>query len=105
MLAEHKATSRFAELAATFAVPDQAIGLPFQFFWRIDLNCSSAREQMIHRVLKIPHARPKRDRRTVARRLDHVLTAPRCETAADERDVGQAPDGGELSEGVDEEDG
>jgi hypothetical protein len=61
-------------------------------------------QKQLHRFPEVACVWPEQDRGTVRRRLDHVLTAPIREAAADKGDVSQTPAGTEFAESVEKED-
>ena len=80
-------------------VPDEGLEL----FCIADNHGRVALKEGGNNVAEIPRVGTKRHGRPVGRRLDHVLTAPIAEAAADEGDVGRSPPGPQFAHRIDQE--
>jgi hypothetical protein len=61
------------------------------------------REQLADNITKVPRVGSKACCYAVGGRFEHVLPAAGAEAAADKTDVGGAPPGAELADGVDQQ--
>src|SRR5262249_40562708 len=92
-----------AQLCPLIAIDQQLIDLCRQLGGRADDQCRVVCEQKLDNVFKVPSIGAEENGGTVPGRLDHVLTPALRQAAADEGDVRQAPAGGELAQGVEED--
>src|SRR5215510_6796712 len=94
-----------ADLRAEGRIGEKARELGGQAGRVANENATAALHEERSRFPKIGRVRSEENRLAPLRRLQHVVTAGRHQAAADEDDVGDAVELGQLADGIEEDDG